>query len=247
MKGLDIDNTVAEIYVALANHKHWYGWERDIKGSIKDYEKALSLNPSDVEAYHEYAHLLAIISKFDEGITMMNRALELEPLSIILNSCMGQMLYEAKKYDEAINQLNKVIEMDPNIKHSYGWLGLSYLQKEMYDDAIEMLQIGATSPGYGTRCIGILGYTYAVQGKRDSALAQLKRLNVLSNEKVVDPCFIAWIYTGLGEKEKAFEWLEKAYEERSNWLIMLDNDQLFDSLRSDTRYKNLLRNIGFDI
>jgi len=245
-KGLEIDNTVAEIYVALANHKNWYGWERDIKGSLKDYEKALSLNPSDVEAYHEYAHLLAIIGEFDKGISMMNRALELEPLSIILNSCLGQTLYEAKKYDEAIDQLNKVIEMDPNIQHPYGWIGLSYLQKGMYNDGIKMLQIGATSPGYGTRCIGILGYTYAVQGKIDSALQQLDRLNELSKEKVVDPCFIAWIYTGLGEKEKAFDWLEKAYEERSNWLIMLNNDQLFDPLRSDERFTELLKKIGFE-
>ncbi|MCK5343006.1 MAG: tetratricopeptide repeat protein, partial [Candidatus Heimdallarchaeota archaeon] len=247
MKGLEIDDTVCEIYVALANHKTWYGWEIDIKGALNDYEKALSLNTSDVEVYHEYGHLLTHIGKFDEGITMMNWALELEPLSIGKNSCLGQTLYEAKKYDAAISQFKKAIEMDSTYQHPYGWLGLSYLQKEMYDDAIEMLQIGATSPGYGTRCIGILGYTYAVQGKTDSALLQLQRLNELSNEKVVDPCFIAWIYTGLGEKEKAFEWLAKAYEERSNWLIMLDNDQLFDSLRSDARYKNLLRNIGFDI
>lgn len=75
MKGLEIDNTVCEIYVALANHKTWYGWEIDIKGALNDYEKALSLNPSDVEVYHEYGHLLTHIGKFDEGIAMMNRAL----------------------------------------------------------------------------------------------------------------------------------------------------------------------------
>ena len=80
---------------------------------------------------------------------MLNRALELEPLSIVTNSCLGQTLYEAKKYDEAISQFKKVIEMDSNYQHPYGWLGLSYLQKEMYDDAIKMLQTGATSPGYG--------------------------------------------------------------------------------------------------
>jgi serine/threonine protein kinase len=247
MKGLEIDNTVGEIYVALANHKEWYGWERDIKGALHDYEKALSLSPNYVEAYHEYGHLLTHIGKFDEGITMMGRALELEPLSIVTNSCLGQTLYEAKKYDEAIEQFEKVIEMDSTYEHPYGWLGLSYLKKEMYDHAIEVLQKGATSAGYGTRCIGILGYTYAVQGKRDSALLQLKRLTELSKEKVVEPCFIAWIYTGLGEKEKAFEWLEKSYEERSNWLIMLRNDQLFESLYSDARFEALLRNIGFEI
>jgi len=246
MTGLKIDNTVSEIFAALANHKTWYGWEIDIKGALSDYENALYLNPSDAEVYHEYGHILTHIGKFVEGISMMNRALELEPLSIGKISCLGQILYEAKKYDEAIIQFVKALEMDSTYQHPYGWLGLSYLQKGMYDDAIEMLQIGTTSPGYGTRCIGILGYTYAVQGKADSAILQLKRLDELSTKKAVDPCFIAWIYTGLGENETAFEWLEKAYELRSNWLIMLKNDKLFDSLRSDERFTTLLQKIGFD-
>ena len=245
-KGLEIDNSVGEIYVALANHKSWYIRELDIKGALKDFETALSLNTS-YELYHEYGHLLTHTGKFDQGITMMNRALELEPLSIGKNSCLGQALCEAGKYKEAIIQFKTAIEMDSTFQHAYSWLGLSYLQEEMYDDAIEVLQIGATSPAYGTRCFGILGYTYAVQGKRDSALLQLKLLNELSNEKVVDHRFFAWIYMGLGEKEKAIELLEKDYEERSGGLILLNNDPLFKPLRSDERYNTLLRNIGFDI
>ena len=216
MKGLGIDNTVGEIYVALANHQSWYIRKMHIKGALHNFEKALSLNPSNAEAYHEYGHLLTHMGRFEEGITMMNRALELEPLSIVVHSCLGQTFYEAKKYDEAISQFKKAIEMDSTYQHPYGWLGLAYLQKEMYDDAIEMLKIGVTSPGYGTRCMGILGYTYAVQGKRDAALLQLKHLNQLSAEKIVDPCFIAWIFTGLGETDEAFKWLDKAYEQKSN-------------------------------
>jgi len=246
-KGLEIDNSVSEIYAALANHRTWYGWEIDIKGALNNYEKALSLNPSNAEANHEYAHLLTHIGRYDEGISLMNRALELEPLSIGKNSCLGQTLCEAKKYEEAIVQFKKTIEMDSTFQHSYSWLGLSYIQKKRYDEAITMLQKGATSPAYGSRCIGILGYTYAVQGKRDSALLQLKRLNELSNEKVVESRFFAWIYMGLGETEKVIELLEKAYEERSGGLLMLHNDPLFDPLRSDERYKTLLRNVGFDI
>ena len=121
-KGLEIDNTVSEIYVALANHKTWYGWEMDIKGALINYEKALSLNPSDAEANHEYGHLLTHIGRFDAGITMMKRALKLEPLSIGKNSCLGQIFYEAKKYDEAIIQLNKALEMDSTYQHPYSWL-----------------------------------------------------------------------------------------------------------------------------
>jgi tetratricopeptide (TPR) repeat protein len=247
MKGLEIDDTIGEIYVALANQQTWYIRELDIEGGLNNFKKALSLNHSDVEAYHEYGHLLTHIGRYNEGISMINRALELEPLSIVVNSCRGQILYEARKYDEAINQFKKAIEMDSTYQHPYGWLGLSYLQKEMYDEAIAALQIGAISPGYGTRCIGILGYTYAVQGKRDAALLQLNRLIELSEEKVIDPCFVAWIYMGLGDSEKAFEWLDRAYEERSNWLLMLYNDRLFDPLRSDKRFNDLLKKIGFEI
>ena len=116
----------------------------------------------------------------------------------------------------------------------------------MYDQAVEMLQRGSMAPQYKARMIGALGYTYAVQGMCSEALQQLEHLKDLSKEIVVDPCFIAWIYTGLGEKDKAFEWLEKAYEEKSSWLAMINADHLFDPLRSDARFTELLVKIGFD-
>ena len=110
---------------------------------------------------------------------------------------------------EAIEQLQKAIEMDSSYHHPYGWLGMTYTQKEMYDQAVDMFDKGSTSRRFRTRVIGALGYTYAIQGKRNEALQQLDRLNDLSKEVVVDPCFIAWIYTGLGEKDQVFEWLEQ--------------------------------------
>jgi len=246
MKGLEIDNTVSEIYAALANHKTWYIKETDIEGALINYQKALALNSNDAEANHEYGHLLTHIGRFDEGIASMNRALELEPLSIGKNSCLGQTLCEAGKYEEAINQFKKVIEMDSTYMHPYSWLGLDYIQKEMYDDAIAVLQRGATSQAYGTRCMGLLGYIYAIQGKQEAALLKLNRLNELANEQAVDPRFIAWIYMGLGENERALELLERAYEESSGGLILLNNDRLFDPLRSDKRFTDLLKKIGFD-
>jgi hypothetical protein len=92
--------------------------------------------------------------------------------------------------------------------------------------------------------IGALGYTSAIQGKKNEAIHQIERLNDLSKEMVVDPCFIAWIYAGLGETDRAFEWLEKAYDERSNWMVMIKVDPFFDSLRSDERFINLLKRVG---
>jgi serine/threonine-protein kinase len=246
MKGLEIDNMVSEIYVALANHKTWYSQQMDIKGALENYKKALSLNPNDAEANHEYGHLLTHIGRYDEGIARMNRALELEPLSIGKNSCLGQTLYEAGKYEEAINQFKKAIEMDSTYMHPYSWLGLNYVQKEMYDEAIKILQKSINSQAYGPRCMGLLGYIYAVQGKGDAALRQLEGLNKLSIERAVDARFIAWIYMGLGENEKALGLLEKAYDEKTSGLIMLNNDRIFDPLRSDKRYTDLLRKIGFE-
>ena len=246
LRALEIDDSLGDAYAALASHKTWYGWERDLKGAVTEYEKALSFSPHDAEAYHECAHLLVMMGKYDAGIKIMKQALELEPLSIVVTSCLGQSFFQAELYDEAIAQLKKAIEMDQNYAHPYGWLGMAYLKKEMYDQAVEMLQRGSMAPQYKARMIGALGYTYAVQGMCNEALQQLEHLKNLSKEIVVDPCFIAWIYTGLGEKDKAFEWLEKAYEEKSSWLAMINADHLFDPLRSDARFTELLVKIGFD-
>jgi len=244
VKALEIDNTLGGAYAAIASLKTWYSRELDLKGAEKAYEKALALNPLDANIYHDFAHFLAFMGKHEKSIRLMKKALELEPISIVTISCLGQSYYQAELYDLAIDQLKKAVDMDSNYFHPYGWLGMAYLKKEWYDQAVEMFEKGTESTSYKTRAIGALGYTYAVRGMRNEAFKQLNRLNNLSGQIAVDPCYIAWIYTGLGQKDKAFEWLEKAYEEGSNWLIMINTDGLFDPLRSDVRFTSLVKKIG---
>ncbi len=242
VKALEIDDTVGETHAAMANIKAWCEW--DLEGAERDYRRALELNPSDAEAHHMYAHLLEGLGRFDEAFREMDLALELEPLSINLNSCIGQILFAARRFDEAIDQLQKTIEMDPNLSLSYLWLGRAYLQKGMHSQAIESFEKGTTFIEIRTMSIAALGYAYAVIGKKNDAQNRLDQLKDLSKKKYVDPFDIALIYVGLGEKELAFEWLEKAYEERSMYMFLIKVDPFFDNLRSDPRYISLLEKMG---
>jgi tetratricopeptide (TPR) repeat protein len=244
IKAIEIDNTVSEAHVSLANVEILCFW--DWVNAEKEFKRALELNPSNAEVHHQYAHLLASTGRLEEGVLEMRRALEFEPISVVINSCMGQNLYYACRYNAAIEQLQKAIEIDPSYYDPYGWLGMAYLLKGMQEQAITMFQKAKAFPRYKTRMIGALGYAYAIQGMRSEALNKLKELEDLSKEGRIDLCYIAWIFTGLGEKKRAFEWLEKAYEEKSNLLIMLKVDPFYESLRSDPRFRTLLKKMRLE-
>ncbi|NIM59022.1 MAG: protein kinase, partial [Candidatus Aminicenantes bacterium] len=242
LKAIEVDDTVGEAYVSLANIKAWLDW--DIPGAEQEFKRAIVLNPSNAEAHHQYSHLLAAAGRFEEAIDEMKQALELEPLSIIINSCMGQTLYFARKYDEAIEQLQKAIEMDPNYHDPQSWRGMAYIEKGMPEKAIEKLQKDAPSIGITTRWIAAIGYAYAELGRRDEALRIIDQLKNLSAKRSVDPYFISWIYASLGQKDPAFDWLNKAIDARSGFIVYLNVDPVFDSIRSDPRFKDLLSKAG---
>lgn len=241
-KALQIDATLSEAHVSLGNVKINFLW--DWEAAQKSFERPLELNPSNAEAHHQYAHLIAQKGQLNDGIAEMRRALELEPLSVVISSCLGQALYFARQYDDAIEELEKAIEVDPSYKEPYGSLGMIYLEKRQFEKAIPMLEKGATSPTYKIRMMGALGYAYALQGKKDEARKMLQELRALDEKQHVDPCFLAWIHSGLGEKEQAFQLLNQAYEEKANWMLIIKVDPFFDSLRSDPRFKALLKKMN---
>jgi TolB-like protein/Flp pilus assembly protein TadD len=243
-KAIGIDDTVSEAHVSLANIKALYYWDWD--GADKAYRRALELNSSNAEAHHQYAHLLTLMGQTEEGVTELTRALELEPLSAVINSCLGQNLYFDRKYDSAIEQLKKAIEMDPNLGDPYGWLGMAYLQKGMLEQAKEMLQKGTAFSRIKTRMLGALGYTYVEDGKKDEAQNILQQLKKLSERQYVDPYCLAWTYAGLGEREIVFKLLDKAFEEKSNLMIMLKPDPFFEDLHSDPRFKAILKKMDLN-
>ena len=241
-RAVELDATLSEAWISLAGIKLTF-W--DLKGAGNAFRQALTLNPSDAEAHHQYAHFLESIGNSAESVLEIRKALNLEPLSVVINSCAGQVLYFARDYDSAIDQLKKAMEMDPTYFDPYGWLGRSYWGKGMRKEAIEMFQKGESFPSIQARMVCCLGYVYAVEGNRTEALNQVEKLKAMAKEKYVDPSFIAWVYAGLGDKDSAFACLNNALNEKMSWLTYYFKvDPFYDSLKTDPRYSEILKKLG---
>jgi serine/threonine protein kinase/tetratricopeptide (TPR) repeat protein len=242
LKALEIDDNLAEAHTSLAAiiADFYWNWPE----AESHFRRALELNPNYPTAHHWYCQYLVRMGRFNEAIQEAKRAHELDPLSLVMNVNLGQTHYCARQYDQAIEQFQKTLEMDPNFVPAYLHLGLVYLQKRMYEEAIESFQKGNTLAPYTTDMVALLGHAYAVAGRRDEALKILNELKELSKKQYVSPFGIAFIYVGLGEKDQALTWLEKAYDDRV-WLMgLLKVEPIFDPLRSDPRFEDLLRRIG---
>lgn len=184
------------------------------------------------------------MGRFDEATAEMKRAQELDPLSLNISMIVGARFYFMRQYDQAIEQLRKTVELDPNFVLTYDLLSGVYMQKGMYDEAIAAHLKGLTLEGYSPEAIAALKEAYAASGMRGYRQKYNELLKERSKQSHVSPIFIAMNYALLVEKDRAFEWLEKAYEERSGWLLELKVDPVWDSLRSDPRFADLVRRIG---
>jgi len=240
-KALTLDGSLAEAHVALAE-VHWWG-DWDFPAAEQEFKRAIELSPNEPTAYVEYANFLARLGRSNEAIALSNRALQLDSISPFVNSNVASIFYFAHQYDRLIEQANKMLDMDHNSSQAHAWLGYGYLQKGLYEQAITELQRSADPQSVDG--LTQLGYAYAVAGRKSEALKALAELQALSERRYVSPVRIARIYVGLGDKESAFEWLEKGYTGRSDHLTQLKTDPMFDSLRSDPRFADLLRRVGF--
>ncbi|HKY03510.1 MAG TPA: tetratricopeptide repeat protein, partial [Blastocatellia bacterium] len=240
LKALKIDDSLAEAHTSLAFVKHRWEWEW--ADAEREFRLAIQHKPGYAPAHQWFSSYLVAVGRFDEAIAEAKRAQELGPLSLISNLHLGWVLYLAGRYDEAIEHSKKLIEIDSNFFPAYRYLGLAYEQKGMYREAIQEFEKGvklSASP----LLIAHLGHAYAAFGKKEDArrvLAELER----QKEKYVSPYRVAAIYAELGEKDQAFAWLEKAYNERDIWLINLRVDPVFKTLRSEGRLADLLARLG---
>ena len=242
LKALEIDDNLAEAHTSLAAiiADFYWNWPE----AESHFKRALELNPNYPTARHWYCQYLVRMGRFNEAIQEAKRAQELDPTSLVMHANLGTAFYEARQYDQAIEQLQKTLEMDANFVPAYLYLGVAYLQKRMYDEAITSFQKGNQLAPYTTDMTALLGHAYAMSGKRDEALKILSELNELSKQQYVSPFGKAFIYVGLGEKDQTFKWLEKAYDDRI-WLMgMLKVEPIFDPLRADPRFEDLLRRVG---
>jgi len=244
LKALELDNDLAEAHAVLSGIRQddwdWLTAERECK-------RALDLDPSSVVSHSYYASYLIRVGRYDEALAETKRAQDLDPLSVRLSADVGYQLYFARRYDQAIEQFKKTIDMDPNYPATHARLGITYLQKGMYEEAILELEKARSldnSPERAGR-FAWLAQAYAVSGHRDKAQQMLAELKEQAKQRRIPPINFAIIYTGLGDKDQAFSWLEKVYEERGGReLGEARVNPMFDSLRSDARFTDLLRRVN---
>jgi serine/threonine protein kinase/Flp pilus assembly protein TadD len=241
-KALELDDKLAEAHASLGMASLYD--RLDWREAEKELKVAIELNPSYASAYEWYGFTLAIIGRPAELVRNATRAVELDPLSHIINSYLGRAYYLSRRYDSAIEQYEKTLDLDKDFPVTHLFLGMAYTQKGRHDEAITEIRKAVDLSGRAPAMIAALGYAYAAAGRRDEALHLLQYLREPAERKFVSSADIAVIYAGLGERDNAFKWLEKAYEENSLWAISLKLDPALDGLRADSRFSNLLHRAG---
>jgi TolB-like protein/DNA-binding winged helix-turn-helix (wHTH) protein/Tfp pilus assembly protein PilF len=243
-KALQLDDTLVEAHTTLARVFFAYDW--DWPAAEKEFKRAIELNPRYAPAHQWYGGHLSATGRFREAEAEKKRALELEPLSLIMNFEVGLASYFARDYDQAIDRFRKTLELDANFPPPYTFLAASYEQKGMFEEAMAASRRAVTVTQGPPKALAMAGlaHIYAISGRKTEALKILAELQSLSEHKYVPATDTALIYAGLGEKDKAFAWLEKAHEEHSFTLSNVKVEPRFDPLHSDPRFADLLRRIG---
>ncbi|MCI0413998.1 protein kinase [bacterium] len=241
-KAIELDGSLAEAYAALAHTNHNYDW--DWPAAEKNYKRAIALNPNYAIAVHWYASFLSEMGRRDEAIPMKQRALDLDPLSLIINADLGFLLYQCRRFDDAIVQLKKTLELDPNFPITYQYLGFVYEQKSN-EDAIIAFRKASTLMPDSPELKAQLAHALALSGNRSEALHLLEEVVGSSQAEYVSPFDVAMIYLGLGEKQKSIDWLEKALAERSYQMSSIKVEPRLDSLRSEPRFKKIMEAMKF--
>ena len=242
LKALEIDDGLAAGHLALAQVKANFYWEWAT--AERGFQTALDLNPGDATAHHWYAVYLVGQGRFDQALTEMRRAQDLDPLSLIVQTVTGHTLYCQRRYDEAIDQLKETLELDPDFGIARVGLGLAYIKKSQYDEAVKVLQRARDSWGDNPRVISALGFAHALSGNRAAAEQMLEDLKRASQDDAFPPTAMATIYVGLGERDLAMEWLAKAVEQPGEDQIWFAANPIFDPLRSDPRFDRLLERMN---
>src|SRR6267143_524002 len=242
-KALSLDDHLAEAHASLGLVKFYYEW--DWNGAEAEFKKALELNPGYAQAHQYYADFVKSFGRFDEALEEMKKALTLDPLSYSINTGIGHVLYLSRQYDLAIDQYRKVVESDPYFVPARLWFGRPYLQKGMFKDAIEQVEEAVKLSHETTVSLATLAQAFASAGRIADAKKLLDKLLTRGTEQYVPSYWIALVYTGMGIKDEAMKYLERAFLERSSWLVWANVEPRFDSLRSDARFASLLARIGF--
>ena len=245
LKAVEIDPTLAEAHTALGHVKATYCW--DWPGAREEYRTAISLNPAYATVHHWHAiTYLAPLGMLDAALAEIEKAEELDPVSVSIKRDLAVIYYYSRRYEEAAEHCQGAMELDRNFHGAYWALGLAYEGLSLFAESVAAFQKGLSLAPDTPRLLGSLGHAYAAWGKRSEAHEVLDRLKQLSLNNYVSPFDFALVHLGLGNPDSAFEWLELAYRSRSYELVSSRVDPKFDSIRSDLRFSKLLKSLGLD-
>jgi tetratricopeptide (TPR) repeat protein len=240
IKALELDNTLGEAHISLAFCLDNFDWDWESAG--REFRRGIELNPGYATGHHWYAWHLTALGRNDAAVAEIQKAESLDPLSLIISADLAEELLVAHRFNEAIEQSRKTVNLDPFFGLAHFVLGQALTQQHLYKEAIAELQKAIElSPG-NTAVKANLAYAYAVSGMKGEAVKMLNDLKNRSSHAFSNAPEIAVIYVGLGQKDQAMAWLEKAYVERFNPAVLMR--PCFDPLRSDPRFQDLLGRIG---
>jgi len=194
--------------------------------------------------HHLFGFYLGAMGRYEEAYTELQRAIRLDPLLGLTNAFLGYIYLHARRYDQAIEQFVRTLKLDLNSAFAHGGLGWAHRCKSLHEPAIAALR-RAVEPWHGPSPLSWLGEAYAAAGCRDEALKVLDQLFELSKQRYVTPYGVARIHATLGNKEEALHWLDAAYRQRAEWMVLLKVDPCLDDLRPDPRFQDLMRRMNF--
>jgi len=241
-KALEIDDTISEAHISLAYALFRGDWKW--AESESEFRQALRLNSKSAQAHQWYANLLVALGRADEAITHTKLAQELDSTSLIISSHFGFVYFFAHRYDDSITACQKVLELDPTFFAARRYLGQAYAQRGKYEQAIGEFQKAVAASGGSPLIRAELAHTLAIAGKKDDAQKILSDLKQLASERYISPYHFAMVYAGLNDKDQAFQWLEKAFTDRADYLVFMNVDPRLELLKSDPRFASLAERVG---
>ena len=243
-KSLEIEET-AEARASLGWATLHYDW--DFSATEREFQQAIKEDPGYATGHQWYGHCLGCMGQFEEAFAELKLAIQLEPLSLIISTSYAGISWLGRRWDQAIEQTQKTLDLDPNFAAGRWALARSYDAKGMSAFAVGCSQEAVELSRGNLLFIADLAHAYASAGKKQDAMTVLAQLQKIAEHRYVDACLIAHIYVALGEKERAFQYLERAFQERSAWMAYLAMDPWSDPLRSDPRFEDLMRRMNFPV
>jgi serine/threonine-protein kinase len=240
---LEIDDKLAEVQSLIAEMNFYFDWEWE--SAEEAFQRAISLIPSEANTHKLYAWFNMAMGRVEKAQGAIRRGLELEPLAPDMYLTASNVFYMAGLHEQAIARCQEALELSPNHSLALSQIGWSYLQMGLLDEAISVMERSVNSSPALVQNLWMLGHAYAVAGKSTEAREVLRELHDRAEEQYVPPFGFALVHVGLGEKDEAMDWLEKAYEDRNGWMVSLNVNALLDPLRDEARFQGLLERMNF--